>query len=52
MAVALLATIANAQEQKEYHKNGQLMNVGATGHCSKFIKIKFFKQTAYNSSFS
>ena len=28
MAVALLATIANAQEQKEYHKNGQLMNVG------------------------
>jgi antitoxin component YwqK of YwqJK toxin-antitoxin module len=28
IAAALLATIASAQEQREHHKNGQLMNVG------------------------
>jgi hypothetical protein len=33
MAVALLATLANAQEQKEYHKNGQSAASAAMRHC-------------------
>ncbi|WP_443633590.1 toxin-antitoxin system YwqK family antitoxin [Candidatus Marifrigoribacter sp. Uisw_064] len=44
LALALLATIANAQEQKEYHENGQLMTVGFMENGERTGEWKYYHE--------